>query len=143
MSHRVVDEGRPEEREDEERAELHALGERADDEGRRDDREHHLEEHEQQVRDGGRVVGVGLDAHAVEAGPAQAADEAAVVGAEGQAVAEQHPLDADDAQQDEALHHDGEHVLAAHQAAVEEGQPRRHQHDQRRADQHPGGIASI
>ena len=51
VRHGVVDDRGPQKREDEERAELHALGERADDEGGCDDGEHHLEEHEQHVGD--------------------------------------------------------------------------------------------
>ena len=47
------------------------------------------------------------------------------------------------ADQHEALHHDGEHVLAAHQPAVEEGQSGRHQHDESGADKHPTGIARV
>ena len=36
-----------------------------------------------------------------------------------------------------------QHVLAAHQAAVEEAQRRGHQHDQRGGDQNPAGIAGV
>ena len=46
------------------------------------------------------------------------------------------------AHQHEAMHHGGEHVFAADQAAVEEGQARAgHHQDQRGADQHPGVVA--
>ena len=67
-----------------------------------------------------------------------------VAGVEGQAVADDRPDDADDRHQDEALHHRGQHVLAAHQAAVEQRQsrPGHHQH-QRRAGEHPGGVAGV
>ena len=65
--------------------ELLPLGERAGDERGRDDGEHHLEEHEGLVRDGGRVVGVGRLPHAAQTQPVEAADDAALVGTEGEA----------------------------------------------------------
>ena len=66
-----------------------------------------------------------------------------MVGAEGQTVAEEHPLDADDADQHEALHHDGEDVLAAHQPAIEEREPGSHQHHEGRADDHPSRVPGV
>ena len=124
VRHRVVDDGGPQHGEEQERAEPHALREGPDDERRGDDREHHLVDHEELVRDGGRVVGVGRQPHPVQPGPAQPADDAPVVGPERQAVAERHPLQTDDRDEHQALHHDGQHVLAPHQPAVEEGQTR-------------------
>ena len=44
--------------------------------------------------------------------------QAAVVGAEAQAVADDHPEQANQAQRREAHHHCGKEVLAAHHAAV-------------------------
>ena len=144
VGERVVDERRPQQGEQQERRELHALGERAGDQRRRDDREHHLEQHERLVRDRLRVGVERLDADAAQADPLQPADDAALVGAEGQAVAPQDPLDRDQRHDDEALHQRGEHVLLAHHAAVEERQPRRrHQQHQRRGRQHPGGVALV
>src|SRR5207244_1956471 len=75
----VVDERGPEEREDDEGLEALALGERARDEGGRDHREHHLEDHVSQVRDG-RAVRAGILAHALEGGPVETADESTVIG---------------------------------------------------------------
>src|SRR5207244_5810899 len=46
---RVVDEGGPQQGEEHEGLEALALSERAADQGRRDDREHHLEKHERLV----------------------------------------------------------------------------------------------
>ena len=57
---RGVDEGRPEQAEDGHRLEALTLGERAGDERRGDDGEHHLERHEREGRDRRRVVGVRL-----------------------------------------------------------------------------------
>ena len=76
MRDRVVHDRRPQQGEDQERLEAHALGERAGDQRRGDDGEHHLEDHERLVRDRRGVVGVGLEAHAVQPDPAQTANQA-------------------------------------------------------------------
>ena len=51
------------------------------------------------------------------------------------------PQHGDERHHGEALHHGGQHVLLAHQAAIEQRQPGagHHQH-QRGADQHPGVV---
>ncbi len=66
-----------------------------------------------------------------------------LVGPERQAISEHHPLQADQTQDHQTLHEHRQHVLAANQPAIEERQRRRHQHDQRRTHQQPGGIAGI
>ena len=59
-----------------------------------------------------------------------------------QTVAHQRPEHRDHRHQHEALHHDGQHVFAAYQTAIKQGQagPGHHQH-QRRARQHSGIVA--
>ena len=61
--------------------------------------------------------------------PGQVADEtqAAHVIAKGQAVAPQHPDHSHQAHAGQGVHYGGGGILPAHQAAVEEGQARRHQ----------------
>ncbi len=141
---RVVDERRPEHREEEERREPLPLGERAGDERGRDGREHHLEEHERLVRDGGGVPRVRRRAHATQAGPLEPADDAAAVGPEGKAVSEEHPLQRDDAENGERLHERRQHVLLPHHPAVEEGEAGHgHEEDERGADEYPGGVAFV
>ena len=71
----IVDQGRPQDGEDEKGREFHPLREGADDQGRRDDGEHRLEDHEDLMRDRRRIVGVGLPADEVEPRPLQAADD--------------------------------------------------------------------
>ena len=138
---RVVNQGAPQQAEDQEGGKLHALGKGAGDERRRDGGEHALEGHERQVRDGIRVR-AGLAPYPRQAEVVQVADDAADVRAKGKAIAPQHPLHANQGQQNETLHQGGEHVLAAHQAAVEQRQARRHHHqDEHRRGQHPGGVA--
>ena len=111
VRNRVIDQRRPQEGENDERRELDPLRERAGDERRRDDGEHHLEDHEELVGNGGRVVGVRRQADAVEAEPGQVPEQVSDVGAKGDAVAPQDPLDADEAEDEEGLHHRGQHVL--------------------------------
>ena len=65
------------------------------------------------------------------------------VGAEGEGVADHRPLHADDAHGHEGVHHGGEDVFLADHAAVEEGQAGDHEEDQRRGDEHPGGVAGV
>jgi hypothetical protein len=89
----------------------------------RDDGELHLEGHEGQVRHAALVLpGQAREEHIV-----QAADEAADRGAEGQGVADDHPLDGDQGQGEVHEHERGEHVLLPDHAPVKEGQPGRHE----------------
>ena len=65
-----------------------------------------------------------------------------VPGREGQAVADRPPEQRDQAGDAHALRHDREHVLAAHEAAVEERETRqRHEQHQRGADHHEAVVA--
>ena len=142
---RRVDEDRPEDREQDEGAEPLALGERAGDEGRRDRREHQLEGGEQHERDGHRIDRARLEADAVEHREVEATDQAQSVDVrpEGEREPDDDPDDAHQRQSEEAVHDRREHVLAADEATVEQGQTRQHDHDQGRRHQQPGGIPTI
>ena len=64
-----------------------------------------------------------------------------VPGREAQAVADHDPQDRDHAGGAQTLRHDREHVLRAHQAAVEQRQAGQgHEQDQGGADHHPGVV---
>ncbi len=66
----------------------------------------------------------------------------ALPAAEGEAVAADPPEDRDQAGDAEALGQDGEHVLLAHQAAVEQRQAgQRHEEHQRGGGHLPGVVA--
>ena len=142
----VIDEHGPEGREEQHGGELHAFGDGPDDERGGDRREHGLEEGERRRGDP-RFVGGGAGAEAAEAEmlgaaedvPEQAAFEAA---AEHERVAEGPPHQEAERGEGEALRGDGEHVLAADKAAVEEEEPRdaHHQHEGG-ADENPGVVA--
>ncbi|CRQ21749.1 hypothetical protein PAERUG_E3_London_17_VIM_2_03_09_05208 [Pseudomonas aeruginosa] len=149
---RRVDHGEPDRHEDQHRRELHALGEGADDQRRSDDREGHLEGDEHAFREqrGGGSQAVGGET--AEEGLVQSADEGIEVedallhpgGIERQAVAIDHPENGDQAGDGEALHHDRQHVLRSHHAAVEQRQAGDgHEQDERSGDQHPGGVAAV
>ena len=79
VAKRRVDDGDPEDGENQQRLERDALDERAGDQRRRDDREHHLEDHE------GQAVGRWLKPAQTKVG--QIADKPADVRAEGQGIA--------------------------------------------------------
>ncbi len=144
-----IDQRHPERDEKGDGAELHALGQGADDERRRDGRERHLEGDIDELGDND-AVGEGLDGrihrHARQERFREAADEA-VEGAafgEGQAVAVDDPDHADDGDRVEHLHQHGEHVLGADETAVEQGEARHghHEHERRRRE-HPRRVALV
>jgi hypothetical protein len=141
VRHREVHEEHPQDGEHHHGAKAHALGERAGNQRRRDDGEHELVDHERLVGNGGGVERVGFGSHAAQEEVAQVADERVARG-EHQAVAADRPQQGDDGHHGEALHHGAEHVLLAHQAAIEQSQAGagHHQHE-RGTDQHPGVIA--
>ena len=137
---RRVDDDPPEPREPEHRRKPHPVGEGAADQRRGDDREGHLERHEDALGD---RAGQRVDAHAAQEQALQAA-EIGPLAAERQAVAERHPDQGREAAGGEDLHAHREHVLLAHHAAVEHREAGDgHHQDQRGRGQHPGGVAGI
>jgi hypothetical protein len=143
MRERAVHERRPQRDEPDERRELHALGDRATDESRRDDGELALEHDEDELRDRfiGEVPRVGQadqpDERRVPANPTAQAP------AERQRVADDDPLHPDGAHRREAVEHRGQHVLASDEAAIEERQAWHHQQHHRGTDEHPGCTSRI
>ena len=146
---REIDYRHPEQNEQHNGRETNALGEGADDQGRGDAGESHLERHidvfgdDDAVREG-RGRGIHVDAlqeRLVE--PADEGVERAAVG-EGERVAVEHPQHRHERHDHEDLSEDRQHVLRADEAAVEQRQPRdgHHQH-QGGGDEHPGGVALI
>ena len=115
-----VHDGHPQNDEQYVGAELHSLGERAGDKGRRDDCEHALEYHECLVR---HVVSVWAGfsrADAAETQVGEVPDQFAQIRSERESVAPQHPDHSDDAHAHQAVHDCRSCVLAARQSAVEE-----------------------
>ncbi len=123
---RRVDQQRPESHEDDKGAELGPLGEGAGYQGGSDDGEHHLKDHERQMGYRRRVIGVRRLPHVAQEGPVEAADDAAVVGPESQAVADGYPQYAGDGNHYKAVHDRTENVLLPDQATVEESESGRH-----------------
>ena len=131
--------------EQDERAEPLPLGERAGDECGRDGREHQLEPGEEDERDRRRIHGAGLEADVHESREVETADETPAVDVrpEREAEPDQDPDDADDREPEEAVHDRRENVLAPHEPAVEEGEPRQHHHHKGGGHQQPGGVATV
>ena len=108
-----------------------------------------FEEGEGRRGDAGRVGGVGREAEAGEAEVLAAAEDVAEetageVLAEDEAVTEAPPHEDAHGGEGEALGRDGEHVLAADQAAVEKEETRdAHHQDQGGADQDPDVIGGV
>src|SRR5207253_8784434 len=73
--------------------------------------------------------------------PVEPADETAVVRSERQRVSPEDPLDADERQDEEAVHDRREHVLPADEPAVEESERRGHEHHEGRGHEEPRGVA--
>ena len=71
------------------------------------------------------------------------ADDSVPVGAKTLGIAESKPQDRRPPERHEALHHDREDVLPLDETAIEKSEPRRHQHDEARAEQHESGIADV
>lgn len=143
FAHRRVDHEQPERGEQQHRAKLHALHHRADVKAGRDDREGHLKRDEEQFRNRGARRGR-VDGEPAQAGRTEVAQPAAGLALEGERVAKRHPDQRRDAGDARALTEHGEHVLRAHQPAVEERQTRhRHEKDERGGGQNPGGVARI
>ncbi len=140
---RGVDEGRPEDDEDQQPLQPHPTGERADDERRRDRGELQLEGEVEERRDGRRISRVGRRPDVEEADIGERADHSPVAGAEGEGVSPECPDKADDREDHQALDERGDEVLPADEAAVEEPERGRHDHDERRGRDHPGRIAGV
>jgi hypothetical protein len=137
VGQREVHQAHPEHDEDHPAPELGPVGDRAGQQRRGDHREHQLEHRERQQR---YPVGLRPDqrrrvpkAEVVEA----AEQPAPQVVAEDQREPERDPQHPDHGQAHDAHHHHVEHALGADQTAVEQRQPRRHQHHQRRTHEHP------
>jgi hypothetical protein len=140
VRHRVVNEERPKHHEQQHRAELHALGERAGNQARRDDRKHQLIDHESLRRDRCRIVRVGSRTHSAQEEVMESAYKARAR-TERQAVAHQSPQHGDNGHHGKALHHGGEHVLLANESAIEKGQSgTRHHENQSGTREHPGVV---
>ena len=139
----IIHQGHPDEAEEQKRLEAHPFHKGAGDQGRGDHREHHLEGGKEPVGDGLGIVRVGQGPHPVEPQKVEPADQPADIGAEGQGVAVQDPLDPGQGHKDVTQGQGGKQVLPAHHAPVKQGQGRSHQQDQRAAHQQPGGVAGI
>mmetsp|Transcript_27370 Transcript_27370/g.47257 ORF Transcript_27370/g.47257 Transcript_27370/m.47257 type:complete len:527 (+) Transcript_27370:316-1896(+) len=88
----VIDDGAPEDDEDHVGLEVHAADDGAGDEGGRDDGEHHLVEHVQQVGNRWRVVQIRVTAHVIQRTPPQVAVDEDCVFGERDRIPEQEPL---------------------------------------------------
>src|SRR5262245_19442820 len=75
MGERVINKGRPKQNKNNESAEFRAFGKSAGYQSRRNDREHHLVDHESLMGNRRGIIGVGFGSDAVQPGPIQATYE--------------------------------------------------------------------
>ena len=144
MTQRKVNHRHPKHGEQYIRAELDPLGDCAADQRRRDDRKHHLEQHETLLRNRRGVIGVGRAADVLEQEILVRVSKERVAFAKGHAVAVNHPQRRYDRHENQAVSHGRKDVFAPHQAAIKQDQPGRghHQH-QRGTDQQPRVVSGV
>ena len=144
MGQRAVDEDGPQDRKQHERTEPHALGKGAGDQCRCKRREHELEHHERHMRDGGTVAWIRVSPHAAQPCPSQSSYDPAAIGSEDQTVSKEDPNQADETENDDAVHDGAQRVLGPHEPPVKEGQAR-HDHGEYEGGrcQHPGGVPAV
>ena len=149
VCHRHVDQDAPKYGEQEETGELHTLGKRTQNQSRRDDGKHALEEHEQQF--GYASGGECLRSNAREEHFVKSANDSSQristvhqPRAEDEAVAEGDPKHAHRTHDEQALHDNAEYVFLTHQAAIEEGDARNsHQQDEDGGNNNPCSVAAV
>ena len=139
---REVDEQLPRDEEDQIRLERDPVREGAGDQGRRDDREHHLVRDEDDQRDVRRAEHR-KRTNAAQERLVEVAVDSAVTTAEAERISDRPPQDRRDAHRGEALHHYRERVRPADKATVEKGKARGHQHHQARRDQHEARVRRV
>ena len=140
VNNRRIDEDKPQGAEEHHRREVHPLHESADNQPGSDDRDGHVDHDEHDSRNAAF--------HAVSGNNLREKDTQ--VTDPGIVTFKSEALDADDpekrsqAGQFETVHQHREQVLCAHEATVEQGEPRKgHQKNQDGANDHQGGIARI
>ena len=140
MRERNVDEHEPADGKQQIGREPHPVGDRACHQRHGDDRKRHLVEHEQRFRNRLRRRIDAVHGHPCEE-PAIQRPKPGTVADERQRITERHPENRNNGHRCEALRHRRQHVFLAHQAGIEQRQPRygHHQH-QRGCDDHPGGV---
>ena len=151
MGNRVVDEGGPEEGEDNPLKESHPADEGAGDERGRDEGEGHLEDTERERGDGGGVedpprAGWGRKVEVTEvdqAAPHEVAPEAALVHGEGKGIAEEDPLYGDNRDANQDAGEDLLEMAFADQRSVEDSQPEGHESDQGGRGENPRCVSAV
>ena len=151
VGYREIHQQQPRHEKEQIRLEGHTIREGAGNECGRDLGEHHLIRHEDDQRNrrrpGERCGGVDT----LEEGEVEVSDDAAdvrirraaVAAAEGHRIATHHPQHGRHAHRNEALQHDRQHVFPSDESPVEEGKPRRHEHDEARRHEHERDVASV
>ncbi len=146
VGHRDVGQREPDHHEDQDRGELGAFGEGADDQAAGNRRKCPLENHEGQFGDAdtlGEGCAYGIRRHTFQKELVEHAEERVALGKR-RRVAVNHPEHGDQREDREHLHQHREHVLGTDQAAIEQSEAgNRHQDDQGGADHQPGVVTLV
>ena len=140
---RIIHKCGPEQAEQHKRAEPHPFGKSARNQSRGDNGEHALIDHEDLMGDGTGINRVRFHAHTSEPEPLQPTGDSPFIRPEGHAVTPQNPFQADQTDDDEALHNGSQRILASHHAGIKQSQSDGHEHDQCSANQNKCGIPRI
>src|SRR5256886_10425898 len=94
--------------------------------------------------DGGPVAWIRVSPHAAQPCPSQSSYDPAAIGSEDQTVSKEDPNQADETENDAAVHDGAQRVLGPHEPPVKEGQAR-HDHGEYEGGrrQYPGGIPAV
>ncbi|MCG3777156.1 MAG: hypothetical protein JW395_4032 [Nitrospira sp.] len=137
-----IDEHQPQGEEGNVSLERYAVGESPGDERRGNNGKHHLVGDVHVERNSGTGRGRS-EGDAVQERQVEIADHPSHIARETERITEGKPYNGGPAHRHIGLHHDGQNIFAADQAAIKEGKSGRHKHDQAAAQQHEGGIAGV
>ena len=149
VRNRGVDDDRPQHEQNGPAQGLEPVCGRTGDQRGRDDREHHLIDHERQSRyrdctfDQVEARGGGC-VYVLQAEQFEVTEEAGTpVSTEREAVSEHDPGNRDESEWDEVLLQHDERTATTHQTGVEEGESGNHEENQTRGDQHPRRVPTV
>eukprot|EP00128_Syssomonas_multiformis_P005748 Colp12_sorted_trinity150504_noHs@2818 len=147
VGNEVVDKDGPEQDEDKEGRELHTTDNTTNDQRWCDNGKGHLEHHENKAGNSGGIhftftVSRVLNAEASKSSPTTITDKL-VARRESEGVAEEHPLNSDQAHGDDGFEHGLDSVVCVHKRRVEERKAEGHQEHEPSARENPGSVTGV
>ena len=143
MAHGIIYQSAPEKDKNTVGRETGSFHNTAADDGWREDGKSHLEQGEEDMGNGFRIIRIGCHAYIMEKGPVQIADDAAHIRAEGKRIPIDKPLYGKDSQTYHGHHNSINGVLTTYQTTVEKSQSRSHNEHQQCGNGHVSHVCSI